>query len=342
MIPQLRPMNLGEILDRTFQIYRSRFFAFVGVAAIPALVMWMVHIADNSWLHLHTLVHPFRQPGTFLWNFVIGLAFYHFAALFGLIFEPALIKLTSCSILGEESSLFAALGFLAVRWRSYSWIAILKLFAQLVIPELLATGLAIGAGAVADAAGGFDGNLMWPALLIVALWVVVGFGLFLWIGACLSLALPSAALENNVGPRSLRRSWDLTRGSRGRISLVWLLVFTVSWLASLGLQRAAWYSVILLGGGWHLTVAMRTLYVPVIYMLITVLTALVGPIYPIALTLFYYDQRIRREGFDIEQMMAAAGLNPTALPPETALAAAAVPDDGAVPNGATVLDEGRA
>jgi hypothetical protein len=28
------------------------------------------------------------------------------------------------------------------------------------------------------------------------------------------------------------------------------------------------------------------------------------------LTLFYYDQRIRKEGFDIEWMMQAAGLAP--------------------------------
>lgn len=37
-----------------------------------------------------------------------------------------------------------------------------------------------------------------------------------------------------------------------------------------------------------------------------------GPIRPIAAALFYYDQRIRLEGYDIERMMAAAGLNPNA------------------------------
>lgn len=31
-------------------------------------------------------------------------------------------------------------------------------------------------------------------------------------------------------------------------------------------------------------------------------------LYPIALTLFYYDQRIRHEGYDIERMMDDAGL----------------------------------
>jgi hypothetical protein len=43
--------------------------------------------------------------------------------------------------------------------------------------------------------------------------------------------------------------------------------------------------------------------------------ALVKPVYGIALTLFYYDQRIRNEGFDIEWMMMQAGLVPA---PQTA------------------------
>jgi hypothetical protein len=34
-----------------------------------------------------------------------------------------------------------------------------------------------------------------------------------------------------------------------------------------------------------------------------------GEISPIAVTLFYYDQRIRREGYDIEKMMESAGMN---------------------------------
>jgi hypothetical protein len=34
----------------------------------------------------------------------------------------------------------------------------------------------------------------------------------------------------------------------------------------------------------------------------------IGPMYAIGLTLFYYDQRVRKEGYDIEWMMQAAGL----------------------------------
>jgi hypothetical protein len=45
---------------------------------------------------------------------------------------------------------------------------------------------------------------------------------------------------------------------------------------------------------------------------------LIGPIYPIALTLFYYDQRMRREGYDIERLMDAAGLQAPLTPPAEA------------------------
>jgi hypothetical protein len=36
----------------------------------------------------------------------------------------------------------------------------------------------------------------------------------------------------------------------------------------------------------------------------------VGPILAIGTTLFYYDQRVRKEGYDIEWMLAAAGMTP--------------------------------
>jgi hypothetical protein len=43
--------------------------------------------------------------------------------------------------------------------------------------------------------------------------------------------------------------------------------------------------------------------------------ALIQPVYGIALVLFYYDQRIRLEGFDIEWMMQRAGLVAPAMEP---------------------------
>jgi hypothetical protein len=43
-----------------------------------------------------------------------------------------------------------------------------------------------------------------------------------------------------------------------------------------------------------------------------VLQVALAPVSAIALVLIYYDQRIRKEGFDIEWMMQQAGLTQTA------------------------------
>ena len=46
-----------------------------------------------------------------------------------------------------------------------------------------------------------------------------------------------------------------------------------------------------------------------------IVNTFIGPIYSTGLTVFYYDQRVRKEGYDIERMMQTAGLTlPAELP----------------------------
>lgn len=42
----LRPLSLGEILDRAFSLYRNHFLLFVGIAAIPQLLILALHLAQ--------------------------------------------------------------------------------------------------------------------------------------------------------------------------------------------------------------------------------------------------------------------------------------------------------
>jgi hypothetical protein len=37
MTTQLRPLSTGELLDRTFSLYRSHFVVFLGIVALPHL-----------------------------------------------------------------------------------------------------------------------------------------------------------------------------------------------------------------------------------------------------------------------------------------------------------------
>jgi len=54
MSQPLRPMNLGEILDRTLQIYRRHFLPFTAFATVPTMVVQCVSIADEHWFHLYS------------------------------------------------------------------------------------------------------------------------------------------------------------------------------------------------------------------------------------------------------------------------------------------------
>lgn len=74
--------------------------------------------------------------------------------------------------------------------------------------------------------------------------------------------------------------------------------------------------------------AVQIFYVIVNFALQTLIT----PAYVIALVLFYYDQRVRGEGYDIEWMMEQAGLTvPEAVAaPDDSVQAALVPEAGPV------------
>ena len=130
-----------------------------------------------------------------------------------------------------------------------------------------------------------------------------------------SLALPACVVENLPARKAIRRSIELSKGSRGRIFVLGLLVAIIE----IGLVGVAYIFFIIAAFKSHgqLSVGMRVAQQVVAFFT----NAFIGPIYATGLTLFYYDQRIRKEGFDIEWMMQAAGL--TASVPETKFTAQA-------------------
>lgn len=327
MSATLQPMNLGEILDRTFEIYRKRILVFVGLAAMPAVAMLGIHLADLQWLHVSALVHPFRQPGIFLWSIAVAIGFGHVGALFSIPFFPALTNSASKAAFGEQDSILRSLRAIMARLRSYVWIGIVKLIAELFIPEILAAGLFIGIGFAADAAGLFNSQSNIPAIFLTVPPLAILIFLFLWLGACFSLAFPVAVFEETVGLKAMRRSWKLSRSGRGRVVAIWLMIETFGWILMYGLQLLYRWGMISSHAWPHLSSAWRMSYFAGAYTLNAIVSAFVGPLYPIALTLIYYDQRIRREGYDIEKMMEAAGLGDAGAPADEAASIEAEPQE---------------
>jgi len=136
----LRPMNLGEILDRTLQIYRRQFLAFACIAAIPALIVQGVSIADAFWFHMFASATKDNHyaPGLLATRMVFAIGYFHFSSFFGMLVSPSILKLISAAVLEENTTLRHALGLLVSGWKSYIWLATLKLTGELFLPEMLA------------------------------------------------------------------------------------------------------------------------------------------------------------------------------------------------------------
>ena len=122
------------------------------------------------------------------------------------------------------------------------------------------------------------------------------------LGLSYSLAIPVAVLEDTGGSDALNRSATLTKGSRGRVFLIYCLVFLLTFIGTMIWQviatvfvtrPSAGFRAISASVGWQVTVMLGSF----------VSQALVGPIATIALTLVYYDERIRKEAFDLQHMM---------------------------------------
>jgi hypothetical protein len=180
----------------------------------------------------------------------------------------------------------------------------------LILPELLIGGVAIGVLYILSEVMMVGSD----AMDNLAIWIIfsafaVGFFAFFWLSSALLIAIPVKSLERLTIGKSLRRSWMLSRGCRWKIVHVRLALVIIAWLANLSLLISLnlflrWI-VNSFGIWWHFY---RNIYTGIGLFVAFIVSILFGPIFPIAITLIYYDQRIRHEGYDIERMMEAAGL----------------------------------
>jgi hypothetical protein len=118
-----------------------------------------------------------------------------------------------------------------------------------------------------------------------------------------SLAVAVVTMEKASVRDSLRRSGYLTRGRRARIFLVFLLTTMIAAALSMALEFPARLFPRISEASW---VAVADF----------VATTLAGPFATIAMALVYYDERVRKEAFDLDLMIE--GLAPAVSPAGTA------------------------
>src|SRR5258708_39646612 len=54
----LRPLSIGEILDRTFSLYRRNFLLFIGISALPQLLVLALRLVQVAIMPTKTAVVP--------------------------------------------------------------------------------------------------------------------------------------------------------------------------------------------------------------------------------------------------------------------------------------------
>ena len=311
----LRPMNTAEILDRTFSLYRNRFLLFAGIAMLPPALLLVAQMAQTALTAgaleprsgrgatFLTPVAVIVALGTMLVGFIayfVGLAVAHAATVFAVsavhLGRETTIRECYSRVKGKYGQVFNVVFSVALRVFGSAFILVL---AAIAIPMTL---MKRGNPAAAIVAG------------IVFLLAFVGALVLVFVlYARYALAVPACVLENLKARDAIKRSVALTAGSRGRIILVMILVAIIT-VAVMG---------VLVFPATLLPLIFKTAPIMMVlslqHLASFIAGTLTGAITTIALSLIYYDQRVRKEAFDIQLMMASLDEAPP-LQPSAAVA----------------------
>jgi hypothetical protein len=261
-------MSIGELLDRTFSLYRRHFWLFIGIMILPQLFILASRLAFQGGMFSFTGGAPGASAGSqmlFGAGVIIGalmmmFVFYmmFFVAMAATI--PALTEILQGRVIGVRDCYARLKGKLGV-----------------VFGLLFTAGLLVWLGSMLCVV---------PGVLLLLRWAVV---------------MPVAVVEGRSVGDSLKRSANLTEGRWGEAFLVFLLFVVINYVAegifaypfaivqmvqSVKGEDAYWLAVLTNFGEF-------------------VGGVLASPLLMISICLFYYDCRIRKEALDLQMMMAA-------------------------------------
>jgi len=263
----LRPLSLGEILDRTFSLYRSNFLLFLGIAAIPQLAVLAFHLAQVFLIGIPVASRdPSRTALSAGWGSLallaglLGGAIYIATYLFaqgGTVYAVSELYLGRTTTIGESLR----------RMRGHA----LNLFGVTLL-----NGLAVGVGFL--------------------LLVIPG----IWLACRLITCVPAALLEDLGARDSLERSYRLTEDSVGRAFVIYLVYVVMAIVAASIFMYPADFMLMLSVRTHPESVRM---WLALAQVGNTIGETLITPILLIATAIFYFDLRVRKEAFDLQLMM---------------------------------------
>jgi hypothetical protein len=291
-------LSLGELLDRAFLLYRRNFRLFAGIMMLPSIL-----ILPMRFFQLRRRSVPFPwvktagQPHEFAFAVLSMFLYWIIYA----IAEAATTNAVADEYLGRHSTIREAYGKIRGRlWRVMGVTLTVYIWTLVLIFFFLIIGIVAGV-ALIDILKMEDAVKSPFIVAIPVVLAIAGCLVGILLSARYTLSLPAVLLEDLKGWRAIRRSVELSRGRRGQIFVAVLLGLVVSYSAAILFQGPIYGLIAAMGikgrvPGWlHFCLALSG----------TIGTALASPLLMIVLVLCYYDQRIRKEGFDLQHMMTS-------------------------------------
>lgn len=278
-LPNLRPLRLGELLDRAIRLYRANFLTFIGIIAVVYVPLMILQTAASALLS-SSMLQSFSTPEDIFSNtgywagilFTLVLALVQFILVQG-IATGALTRAVADNYLGRKTSILDA-----YRGIGKSWLTLV-------------------------------GALLFLGLLAIALflwWMVPCIGWFTGLGMLLfmltvvnPLVPPVVVLESQGVLGAVQRAWSL---ARRRFWPVLGYVLVLGLFSLIVVNGPAAIVNVLLGqllpsfGDPTTSVVLAA----VIQGLVSLVFILIYyPLQMAAFTLIYFDLRVRTEGFDL-------------------------------------------
>ena len=312
----LQPLNLGELLDRMFSLYRKNFLLFFGIMLLPSLLamvsgilMAVFQSSTATARPTATTVNPALIGGA-LGGFVVGMLAYwivYAVALGASTFAVADVYLgRTATIAASYRRIRGRIGRLLwlmflVSIRVFGVFLLLTIGLAIFMPLLVGRGPAAGIALVIVLLVGF------PAGAVLTFWLILRY----------SICIPSLVLENLRAREAIRRSVLLMKGNYLRCFVVLLLSAIIAYVG-ITIFQGPFYVALILSAS-HGQMSLWLLSLSSVFGALG--QALSAPLIMIGLVLLYYDIRVRKEAFDLQLMMSQ--VDQAAAQPAASIAAAA-------------------
>ena len=276
-LSDLRPRTVWDVVDDAFDLYRENFSLFAGIAAVVSVPFQVFQIFWSSLWFRSLLGSTGSDPSQ-----AFGALFTFFAGM--MVIMPLSLLVTAW-----QSGAVAIAVEDRLSGHASSTASVYRRVFRRGMP-LLGASLLVGLMALAISA------------------VTCGIGVLI-ISVYYAFIAQAVVLENRGATAAGRRSRDLVGGYGGKVFGLIMLLGLVTMVLTLGITAVMEVITSLVPffkTGDQATQQMRELVLGQVAQALGVI--LLAPLGPIAITLQYYDLRVRREGLDIEAQATEMGV----------------------------------